>query len=431
MATFISLSSELLAHLLKLSTRGETRKEQQRARFSFGLISRACFLATASLTDVYVAGPRQAECLISMIVHEQKRVTQEERKAIRGPGRTTRTRRALRIKRFSDIRRIRVTVDHFEIIIYLSFLLRLTSTNLSALELEIENLYGQFGDDADDEGDKVIAAWYEPLEAALGKMTGLQRLHITSLPEAALNSEMVVRLLIPLKALEVLHLDIIIFDGNIPPRPDLLAQLALPRLRELVVGERPSPDMTKTLVAASPTNLRTLHLSSWYTGYFPEILPLVPNLIHFSWTPDRQPLDEDSRDAVLTLLGAMTSLESLTIPLWTLGDYDEFYWETHNDDDIDGEEEPDEEDGWDLKPVDHTVFDVLATLPRLRTVTLVAQIGKVEESDVMSFIKALPSLRTLSIVSKRKRGWTPEEIERVGAAGEDVGVNFVYERDHF
>ncbi|KAL8278723.1 hypothetical protein RQP46_008792 [Phenoliferia psychrophenolica] len=353
MATLTSLASELLAHILKLSTEGETAKEQQRARLSFGLVSRASFLATANATDIYVSGSKQAEALIPKLVQEQKWVAQEERKA--SIGRTTRA-STLRIMRISNVRRLRVSLIDDAIIKYLCTLLYFLSESLSAVELEIDIYHGQW---CHEEKDKEVAAWYKPLEAALGSVTGLRRLHLVRLGEGLLTLELIVR----------------------------------------------------------------------HTNYFDNLLPLIPNLYHFCWTPIRHPLDEEGRDAVLKLLGAMTSLESLVLPLWTLGDYNE-YENKHLLGKIDHIGQKPEGDEWDLKPVDRSVFDVLATLPLLHTVELIAHIGALDESDVISFVNALPSLRTLLIVAKRKRGWSREAIESVRAAAEEAGVAFWYKADH-
>ncbi|KAL8286588.1 hypothetical protein RQP46_004605 [Phenoliferia psychrophenolica] len=418
MSTFSRIAPELLADIFKFSTEGESRKEQQRARFQFGLVSRACYLATANATDVYIDGPSQAEALMSTIMQEQKWVAQEERKA--RIGRTTRA-SVRRIKRVSNVRRLIVTLDDERTLKSLVALLHLVGTNLSALELNIGPTFRQYGDG---ELDSQVAAWFRQLEGALGTVARLQTLHLVS--SGVFFSETIVRLLIPLVHLEVLFLDMTILDINRTPNPALFTQLALPHLRQLVVDKPPSWAIWKTLAAASPTSVSNLQLRSRRTDYFHVVQPLLPNLTRFSWTPERQPLDEIARDDVLALLGAMRSLESLSMPLWTLGNYCEFLEDTQI---VHDQTEP-ELDEWDLAPIDRTVFDVVATLPRLRTVELIVRIGTLDDSDIVSFIKSIPSLRTLSIVSKRKRGWTSEEIERVRAAGEEVGVKFVYEGNH-
>ncbi|KAL8293433.1 hypothetical protein RQP46_000134 [Phenoliferia psychrophenolica] len=72
MAAFALLPSEILAHILNLSNEGESAQERQRSRFSFGLIARASFLATADATDFYVAGEKQAKALAAKLEREKK-----------------------------------------------------------------------------------------------------------------------------------------------------------------------------------------------------------------------------------------------------------------------------------------------------------------------------------------------------------------------
>ncbi|KAL8278725.1 hypothetical protein RQP46_008794 [Phenoliferia psychrophenolica] len=169
MATFSHLASELLTHILKLSTEGETPKEQQRARFSFGLVSRACFLATANATDFYLAGPEQADALISKLEYEKEYLAEEARRFKTRPT-------LLRPTRLSNVRRLKVTLDDNGIVGKLSALLPVISTSLSALELEIGDLYDT--DDDDDFWEDM--ARYGSLDDALGEVEDLRKLHIVS-----------------------------------------------------------------------------------------------------------------------------------------------------------------------------------------------------------------------------------------------------------
>ncbi|KAL8278724.1 hypothetical protein RQP46_008793 [Phenoliferia psychrophenolica] len=364
------LASELLAHILKLSTEGESAKEQQRARLSFGLVSRACFLATADSTDFYVAGPKQAEALVSKLKDERSRMAHEERKA--RIGRTTRA-STLRIMRVSNVRRLRVSLDDSRTVKSLVQILHTIAESLSVLEIGTT-----------------------------------------------------FRLLIPLTHLEILHLDVMTVDKSDWPN----TELALPHLRELIAGRSPSLRTMKALTG-SATRLSTLDLSLRSTDCFPDLMPLVSTLSYFCWAPERQPLDEGARDNVLKLLGAMTSLKSAVLPIWTLGDprafdndmaiYDHAHYYRGD------------WDRWDLPPADRTVFDVLATLPLLHSVRLIADIGMLEAADVMDFMKTLPSLRDLVVYSprsSRRSGWSHDLIERVRAAGEEAGVAFVYQGDN-
>ncbi|KAL8281494.1 hypothetical protein RQP46_006178 [Phenoliferia psychrophenolica] len=64
----------------------EDLEKQQRFRFSFGLVSRAFYLATAGATTFVVQQDEQAKALTSKLVRERKRVAQEAKSGIRTPG---------------------------------------------------------------------------------------------------------------------------------------------------------------------------------------------------------------------------------------------------------------------------------------------------------------------------------------------------------
>ncbi|KAL8293393.1 hypothetical protein RQP46_000094 [Phenoliferia psychrophenolica] len=75
MATFESLPPEILIHIHKLSHEGESPQEQQRARFAFGLVARAFFLATADATEFHVAGAKQAKAFTAKLERDAVCVT--------------------------------------------------------------------------------------------------------------------------------------------------------------------------------------------------------------------------------------------------------------------------------------------------------------------------------------------------------------------
>ncbi|KAL8281391.1 hypothetical protein RQP46_006075 [Phenoliferia psychrophenolica] len=101
MATFSSLASEILLHILRLSNEGESAKEEQRSRFSFGLVARAFYLATADATNFYVAGEAQAKALASKLELEGEPVAQDE----------CATRSSISTTRVSNVRRLTLLVD--------------------------------------------------------------------------------------------------------------------------------------------------------------------------------------------------------------------------------------------------------------------------------------------------------------------------------
>ncbi|KAL8276856.1 hypothetical protein RQP46_010787 [Phenoliferia psychrophenolica] len=163
MASLQFLPPELLAHILHLSNEGEGAEEQQRARFSFGLIARTFVLATADATSFCVAGAVQAKALVAKLERENQWVAQEEHRA--RSGRTTVTRSTVRLAHISEIRHLILTVDTFTSQEVYCELLR-ASPNLFALELAIT-------------GTKENGI-SPPLEFAVRELAGLQELRLRS-----------------------------------------------------------------------------------------------------------------------------------------------------------------------------------------------------------------------------------------------------------
>ncbi|KAL8278727.1 hypothetical protein RQP46_008796 [Phenoliferia psychrophenolica] len=466
MATFSSQPEELLSHILKLSTEGDPPWKQQLARFSFGLVSRACYHAAADAPIFYVAGLKQARALLSNLRREAKEM---RRATSRSP--------TISFSRVTTIRHLSLVVENNEGGNIFPALLN-RSPDLVRLDLDLTGMTGAPSRPA------AVRASCVRLEVALGQLVGLRSLKISS---SLLDGPALARILIPLKELRDLDLQPLMCSVPKEGFDSLLGRLSLPHLRNLrilvpdaftesllgnlainstagiqhidprlfdtlatlptlhtvklvvetwrletshiliitsVVGL--STDILKSL-AGSTAELGSLHLGAARTDEFNELLPLLPTVVNFSWTPERQPIGENvnARDAVLKLLGAMTNVETLAIPLWTLDDDrrlgrgtlfckgTEAQW-----------------DEWDRRRIDRAVFDVLATLPRLRAVEFTTRIGQLDQSDVIAFINSIPTLQTLSLVVKKKRGWTHEAIECVRAEGEEAGVVFTYKGDH-
>lgn len=166
MVSFTQLPLELLSHIHQLSTEGDNPREQQRARFSFALIARACFLATADSTVFHVEGDEQAKALLSKLEREKRWVAQEDVKA--RSGRTTRA--SLKIARVSHIRRLSCVFSYFDSGKDLGALLSATP-NLVVLDLEV----GQFGEMSAASDDD--CQWALPFEGITRGLAGLQELH--------------------------------------------------------------------------------------------------------------------------------------------------------------------------------------------------------------------------------------------------------------
>lgn len=175
-------------------------------------------------------------------------------------------------------------------------------------------------------------------------------------------------------------------------------------------------------LASTSTRFRTLHLDRTsligITSSLPSHVPLVASIVHLTWTPSRVPVSEDDRDSVLTFVGAMTSLETLLMPMWTIGDYSTFLW---------GSIRPGtDKTVFDREPVDTSLLATLAALTHLRAVELIVQIGTLDDDPIASYVRAGPALRAVSIEVRNARSWSSEQRERVQAAGEEAGVTFSY-----
>ncbi|KAL8287552.1 hypothetical protein RQP46_003410 [Phenoliferia psychrophenolica] len=408
MATFSHLPTELLTHILRLSNEAKSAGDRQRARFSFALISRACFLATADATDFHVAGERFAKALLIKLEREKDWAAQDERKAGR-PGGPSPGRSTLGVTRISNIRRLSLGVDknmNQEVFIDL---LRATSS-LVALDLVSET------------GLQSSFRITEPLVVAIGGLAGLRELHIVTWH---LDRDVCLRLLIPLLALEVLSLQVIQYLPDATVNTTLLDDLSLPNMRKLEIAlgsweVQPFPNaLLKTLATHSTTGIQGLDLESTdYKLISPEtiepLVPLVAGLVRLTWVAPLArtlPLPMDKRHAVLALLGAMSALESLAISMWlNVDDYinhKSYYASYHT------------------QKMDCTLFGTLATLPSLRDVKLTVG-GNLSEEHITSYIESHRALESLHIDDFAGDGWTREKRETVRGAAEQARVAFSY-----
>ncbi|KAL8286811.1 hypothetical protein RQP46_004339 [Phenoliferia psychrophenolica] len=385
MATFTDLSPELLSHILKLSTQGEHPSEEQRARFQFGLIARAFYLATTNATVFYVSGGRQAKALVTRIEREE-----EERKSGQLGRATPSTWTALCSTRVTNIRQLSVVIKVRDDMRCVFSLLR-AFPDLVAFDLDVEALSAA--------GATPLLA---TLEVAVARLTSLRKLSFHSY---RLSMTALFRILIPLKDLEVLSIGCREYfqeEFN-------LVTLELPRLRALrisVVWSRPVPDtLIHALATTSTTGLKVLDLASNPYSTLSSIgldhlLPHVTTITYFTWTPPSSyPIQNSVRDRVLALLGAMNCLKYISIRTWQASG-DRF--------------------------LDHTLFDTLATLPILHTADIFVQQGRPDEETLVSFIKACQSLCFLSM--DVPDGWSQEKWDAVQEAAEGAGVVFKYTR---
>ncbi|KAL8293378.1 hypothetical protein RQP46_000079 [Phenoliferia psychrophenolica] len=408
MAAFALLPHEILSHILKLSSEGQSPEARQRARFAFGLVARAFFLATADATEFHVAGEAQAKALVAKLESEKKWAAQEQRKA--RSGRTTRS--AFSITRVSNVRRLSIIVDNRKSGKIFASLLHATP-NLIALDLDLLRVT-QWGDQR--------SPTLAQLKPALGGLGLLQELHYRG---TYLDTELMLSILIPLKALRVFNFgsgrEFHILQGP-PTIPDCVA---LPHLRTLRIRLRYATSFHNALLCAlaskSTAGIKMLDLTHTdYSHISPAaIAPLIPHVasvVHLAWTPEtdfrgEQVLNTSTRDALLELLGAMSSLQSIEISTWSHSDQ----WDDENDE--------------DALPIDTSLFDTLATLPSLQTVNILVKVGTLEADQaeqVISYITSHRPLRSLSITLERPGAWTREQCARVEEASEKVGVVFVY-----
>ncbi|KAL8293458.1 hypothetical protein RQP46_000159 [Phenoliferia psychrophenolica] len=394
MAPFASLPPEILTHIHTLSNEGESAQEEQRSRFEFGLIARAFYLATADATDFHVAGEKQAKTLLA-------KLEQEALEAACGS-----------LARVSNIRRLSLVVDNEDNGNVFVELLR-ASSNLIALELDVVSI---------SQSSDAVCATLVQLETALGELTSLREL---SYRAYYIERNLVLRILIPLKELQVLDLDISCCpsDDNHQEWQLLLDRLSLLHFRKLRIGLFRVFDemLLRRLATSTASGIQVLDLtrtefntmSLRATEY---LIPDITTVIHLTWTPEELnafpsifPLRVPARDASLALIGAMKNLQHISISIGHLDNvaYYDFAPSDPN------------------QPADRSVLGTLATLPSLHTVNLVVGAGSLDPSKVISFIGASVTLRLLS-VKVGKKGWTLEEKERVESASEEAGVSFAY-----
>ncbi|KAL8293457.1 hypothetical protein RQP46_000158 [Phenoliferia psychrophenolica] len=401
MASFASLPPEILVHIYKLSNEGRNASSRQRGRFSFGLISRACFLATADATDFYVAGEKQAKALLAQKL-------EAERKA--RSGRTTRS--SLSITRVINIRRLSVVLDNKKSGKAVASLLR-TTPNLIALDLNLSRVTQWIGDPTTAQ-----------LEPALGGLALLQEFKCQAI---FMKPDQLLRILIPLKQLRVLDLGIGQYFSDGATSQNVFNRVALLHFRKVRMSLFNSPSafpnaLFGALASNSTAGVQVLDLTRTPFNYMKpavtdQLIPHVANLVDLTWTPTASPvpvldnLQTATRDALLALLGAMKGLQSIDISTWT-----------HS------QQSADDEPGTRL-PIDTTLFDTLATLPSLHTVKVLVNAGKLAEDHVdrlISYIKSHRTLRTLSIRLEKPGTWTREQYASVEEASEEAGVAFAY-----
>ncbi|KAL8293379.1 hypothetical protein RQP46_000080 [Phenoliferia psychrophenolica] len=407
MATFSSLPPEILAHIHKLSTEGQHANHRQRGRFAFGLVSRACFLATADVTEFYVAGEKEAKALAEKLELEKKWAARS--------GRTTRASR-LSITRVSKIRRLSLTVTNKKSGKVFASLLH-AIPGLIALEL---NLYGvtQWNDNA--------FATLAHVEAALGELALLQEFAYSA---GHLDEDILLRILISHQELRVLDLSSRHYDTPDMYSPALLDRVALPHLRELRIRLPTSHrtiDFQHTLLCALASNstagIQVLDLSrtSFYymdSSVIEAFIPHVTNVVHLTWTRPYETFEKHhfkttARDALLVLLGAMKSLQSIDISMWNHSE--------HLNDNV---------PYTDSLPIDTTLLDTLATLPFLHTVQVLVNVETLTSDLIdqfISYIKSHCTLRSLFIRFKKAGAWTREQRTRLEEASDEAGVTFGY-----
>ncbi|KAL8281496.1 hypothetical protein RQP46_006180 [Phenoliferia psychrophenolica] len=366
MATFSSLPTELLTHICRLSTEDESPREQQRFRFSFGLISRASYVATANATTFVVRGEKQANALANKLEREKVPVVRdsEEERA------TTSTRRVSSVHRLSCT--FRSNASNHILDGLLARLLRATP-NLIAFELDM--------------GERTaasLATAFPQLEVALGEPLALKELHL----HGTLKTTAIVRMLMPLQALVKLDMGDVWLSPDEDPEVGLAAQLALPHLRELRITT-PSesspfrrvnpPVLLAALVKGATAGLRTLDLSESanraVTPFLDTLTPFLSSLDKFIWI--HQLVDVNNRANMLAFIGSMISVKIMYISMWI------------------GNGAP----LTNHEPIDPAIFDRLATLPSLHTLQLVVWVGVLDDKPFLSFLSnAPPMLRCIKLL---------------------------------
>ncbi|KAL8279498.1 hypothetical protein RQP46_008060 [Phenoliferia psychrophenolica] len=423
MASFSLLPKELLSHIFDLSTEGDWIGHRQSSRFDFSLISRASYLATADATDFSISGDKQIKAFLAKLERETRSAAQEERK--KRNGRTTRA-STFGFSRVSNVRRLYVQSYPKDSPKALVALLR-ASPNLVGLYLDLGTMILQ-GHAGLPNAAQLEQSNAEKLELLTVTLVELEHLREFRLNVMRLYHDSLLKLLLPLTGLEVLGVQYVRYESSTSFTPDLLDQLAMPHLRKLEAGPlRPSDEhdlIFNALASRSTAGLQSLNIgfTSYmdFSTYLPSLLPFTSTLVNFTWVPDREPLRTIDRDAVLFLLGSMSSVQSLTLSLWTLGDPEEFmqklYYQLNFTFGTD-------------EPIDTTVFDTLVTLPDLHTVDLKAYLGVLDDKAVKEYITKAPALRTLIVTAPKapeSNVWRLGQRRRVVDAGEKAGVLFSY-----
>ncbi|KAL8279475.1 hypothetical protein RQP46_008037 [Phenoliferia psychrophenolica] len=401
MASFSPLAPELLLHILDLSNEGEPAKERQRFRFAFGLISRAFYLATADSTELHVDNEQQARSLVAQLEREKEWVAQEERQA--ASGRTSHS-ATLSVTRTSNVRHLSILIAKGGAQIGFVELLHATPA-LVRLDLVFES------------ADSISSGF----EHALGRLKDLRHLRLGSGYDYLSPTVLVRSLTAHGKTLEVLNVACYHYhkeDYN-------LDNLSLPNLRtlrlQLESSSRDPPNTLLAILAArSTTGLQVLDLretdeSNISFKILQPLLHLVTNIRHFIWTPGYLgpfELWDYDRDGLLALLGAMTSLEYLHLPLWTI---DRGF-----------------EGAVSGTQTDLALFDTLVALPSLQIIDLIVEGAELDHNRVITYLETCKPLRFLSIHFERERGrhynrctWTREQRDTVGEAADRAGVTFV------
>ncbi|KAL8276835.1 hypothetical protein RQP46_010766 [Phenoliferia psychrophenolica] len=405
MATLSHLPTELLSHIFHLSTKGETAQERQRARFRFGRIARALYLATADATDFYIAGRRQLQKFYETQWPEECAARED----LETTGTTARASN-------SNIRQLSLVVGSFICGHRESYVddfaeILLDSPDLVALDLDVSNVT-DLPDDLDDTG---LNPSLLEIEEAVGGLS-----HLRTLRHESWNLKYghLLRILSPLKGLQTLELDFV--KCYTPPEEGSPILDNVPHLRTLRTRISGDPDkfVDSLLLHTLGTGLQTLDLKDTQFGmltiinptdYAKSLVPSLSHLIHLTWMSHQIDVDVDEQVAVRTLIGAMTSLQSISIMMWALEDRRVVtrgtYPNRHHFD------------------VDPKLLDTLKTLPALHTVELFVESARFDdEGPVISFIESHDALRSLHIHLKTTSGWTREQRDRVEAAGEAAGV---------
>ncbi|KAL8293306.1 hypothetical protein RQP46_000007 [Phenoliferia psychrophenolica] len=385
MATLPSFPAELLSHILDLSTEGESAEARQRARFAFGLIARAFFLATTNTTDFHVASESQAKGLILKLEQEKESMAQDEKaEEERKLGKSNVTSSTFSMTRVSNIRRLALVIETSTNQTGFVNLLLLTP-HLFALELTVTGT--------------TYRAISQPLELALRQLKGLQKLSFRSL------------ILIPLKALRVLKLEVEGYYQEVGHKIRL-RRLSLPHLQTVQIRLQGAangfPNSFFGALATTSSRrggIKSLHLHTTRMHIITSqtLLPHVTQLVHLTWTPEPRSLKVGHQDAVLALLGAMKNLQSIFIPVWVTPGSIRRPW---------------------ASLIDHSLLETLAKLPLLHSVTLLIRDGILVKSQAIGYMRAHKSLKALCLQFDKDTAWMWEEREEVQDAAEQAGVAF-------